>query len=340
MILAREYKNLKNSFKKKIKELLENDFYSDVKYYDSPPSHCIQYWKIELTYFFAADSLEAVDSIIGYFAVNDIENIKISINDFFQNDDKVIDEFFQIHRLGNLNSLASIFLSAKQKDSNGVCLNISSCNNFDSTYIRDLCEEYMLIIHLDEKNDDKVYVGCQCSERYKIKIIEGGHCTFLEVPYDKVSFFPNAERVEGINNRKYYDYEVALSFAGEDREYVEQVAKILKKSSIRVFYDFYEKSQLWGKDLYEHLDNIYRVKSKFCILFLSANYKRKVWTNHERKSAQARAFKENDEYILPVKLDDTEIEGIRPTLGYLDGRKELPKDIANLIKAKLYGTGK
>jgi hypothetical protein len=30
---------------------------------------------------------------------------------------------------------------------------------------------------------------------------------------------------------------------------------------------------------------------------------------------------ENREYILPVRLDDTEIPGISPTVGYLDFQK-------------------
>ena len=336
MILANEYKSLKKEFREKLRELLENSFYSDIRYYESPPSHCMQYWKIELTYFFDSESLEAIDSTVGYFTVSDIENIKITINDFFRNNDKIVDEFFQVHRLGDFNSLASIFLSADQKDSNGVSINIAACNNFDTAYMRYLCEEYLIILYLDEKSNDKVGIDCQCSERYKIKIVESDHYIFLNIPYEKVSYFPNAERVEGINNRKYYEYEVALSFAGEDRNYVEQIAQLLKKNNIRVFYDYYEKSNLWGKDLYVHLDNVYRHKSKFCVLFLSVNYKQKVWTDHERKSAQARAFKENDEYILPVKLDDTEIDGIRPTLGYLDGREESPKSIVEAIKEKIY----
>ena len=32
-------------------------------------------------------------------------------------------------------------------------------------------------------------------------------------------------------------YDIALSFAGEDREYVEAVAESLRVKSIRVFYD-------------------------------------------------------------------------------------------------------
>jgi len=39
-----------------------------------------------------------------------------------------------------------------------------------------------------------------------------------------------------------FEYDVALSFAGEDRAYVEKVAKYLKEKSIRVFYDKYEKT--------------------------------------------------------------------------------------------------
>jgi len=44
-----------------------------------------------------------------------------------------------------------------------------------------------------------------------------------------------------------FEYDVALSFAGEDRVYVEKVAKYLKEKGIKVFYDDYEKTGLWGK---------------------------------------------------------------------------------------------
>jgi hypothetical protein len=44
-------------------------------------------------------------------------------------------------------------------------------------------------------------------------------------------------------------YEVVLSFAGEEREYVEEVAQILAASGVLVFYDKFERATLWGKDL-------------------------------------------------------------------------------------------
>ena len=132
-----------------------------------------------------------------------------------------------------------------------------------------------------------------------------------------------------------YKYEIALSFAGEDRKYVEEVAACLKANNIKVFYDEFEESNLWGKDLYVYLDEIYRKESRYCIMFLSQRYAKKLWTNHERESAQARAFQQNEEYILPVKLDDTVIPGFRPTTGYLDGKKIKPSGICAAIIKKI-----
>ena len=50
-----------------------------------------------------------------------------------------------------------------------------------------------------------------------------------------------------------FDYDVAISFAGEQRKEAEAIADCLKKNEVNVFYDGYEKAHLWGKDLYEHL---------------------------------------------------------------------------------------
>jgi hypothetical protein len=130
-------------------------------------------------------------------------------------------------------------------------------------------------------------------------------------------------------------YDIALSFAGEQRQYVEAVAGLLRDGGIKVFYDDYEKTALWGKDLYRHLDYVYREASRFCILFISETYAAKVWTNHERQGAQARALEENGEYILPARFDDTEIPGLRPTVGYLDLTDLSPSQLADRIKEKL-----
>ena len=133
-----------------------------------------------------------------------------------------------------------------------------------------------------------------------------------------------------------FAYEVALSFAGEQRSEVEKVAVCLKRAGVSVFYDDYEKANLWGKNLYDHLSDIYLNKARYCIIFASKEYAEKTWTNHERQSAQARALKEKGvEYILPVRFDSTEIPGLLPTIGYLDFRKEGPSGVCSALIAKL-----
>jgi hypothetical protein len=130
-------------------------------------------------------------------------------------------------------------------------------------------------------------------------------------------------------------YQVALSFAGEDREYVERVAEELKRKKISVFYDRYEEANLWGKNLYDHLQDVYANQAAFTVIFISRHYAQKLWTNHERQSAQARAFNERKEYILPARFDDAKIPGILETIGYIDLRSKSPQQVADLIGVKL-----
>lgn len=132
-----------------------------------------------------------------------------------------------------------------------------------------------------------------------------------------------------------FRYDIAISFAGEDRDVAAQIAVGLDTAGVNVFYDEYEKADLWGKDLYEYLADIYANHARFCIMLLSQNYERKLWTNHERKNAQARAFQEKEEYILPVKLDDTQIPGIRPTVGYIDLRMTTVDELVKMVLVKL-----
>ncbi len=134
-----------------------------------------------------------------------------------------------------------------------------------------------------------------------------------------------------------YEYDIALSFAGENREYVGKVAQYLNDHGVKFFYDVYEEVDLWGKDLYVHLDEIYRKKAKYCVMFLSKEYASKAWSSHERESAQARAFEQKGGYILPARFDDTVIPGIRPTTKYIDLRNKSPEEFAHVILSKLMG---
>lgn len=135
------------------------------------------------------------------------------------------------------------------------------------------------------------------------------------------------------------DYDIALSFAGEERDYVDRVANLLKERGVKVFYDLFEEADLWGKDLYVHLSEVYHKRARFTVMFISKAYASKLWTNHERKSAQARAFQEAQEYILPARFDDTDIPGVLSTVGYVSLKNRSPENLVSLITKKLIGSG-
>lgn len=133
-----------------------------------------------------------------------------------------------------------------------------------------------------------------------------------------------------------YTYDVVLSYAGEDREKAEALVTALQRRGVKVFYDQNEKAAIWGKNLYTYLSDIYKNKARYCLMLLSYHYATKRWTKHELKSAQARAFiKEHEDYILPIRIDDTEIPGILETTAYLDWHTETVETIADAILAKL-----
>lgn len=131
-----------------------------------------------------------------------------------------------------------------------------------------------------------------------------------------------------------FNYDIALSYAREDENQVDQVANLLLKNNVKVFYDKFEQANLWGKDLHAYLTDVY-MRAKYCVMFLSQNYARSRWTNLERRAAQSSAFQMNRDFILPVRLDDTEISGILPTTSFVHWSTEGANGITNLLIKKL-----
>jgi hypothetical protein len=132
-------------------------------------------------------------------------------------------------------------------------------------------------------------------------------------------------------------YQVALSFAGEQRDYVREVADILKAADVVVFYD--EDEDLWGKDLVVEFAEVYGKRSRYIVIFVSEEYVKKAWTRHERQHALAGRLERGDDSVLPARFDDTELPGLPPTVGYLDLRHKTPKELASRILRKVKERG-
>lgn len=132
-----------------------------------------------------------------------------------------------------------------------------------------------------------------------------------------------------------YEYQVCLSFAGEQRDYVSAVNEALIKLKIKAFYDKNLETKLWGSNLIEVFHNVYKKKAKYCVMFISKEYKEKAWTHFERISALERQIYSDEAYILPVRFDDTELPGLSEGILYLNANEMSPQEIACKIAAKI-----
>ncbi len=138
-----------------------------------------------------------------------------------------------------------------------------------------------------------------------------------------------------------YEYDVAISYAGEDRNIAKKLSDMLIDRGLNVFYDRLNEDEILGKNLYHYLQTIYKDSAQTCAILISKHYIKKPWTLHELEQIQTRVFESraagNKEYLLPLRIDDTEIPGINSITGYIDIREKSLEDVADIIYKKLLG---
>ncbi len=134
--------------------------------------------------------------------------------------------------------------------------------------------------------------------------------------------------------------DVAISFAGTERDLARALAERVGAAGFKPFYDEYYPHLTWGADLSILFDDIYRKRSRYCVMFISQEYLARPWTSHERQSAIARAIQEHGQnYILPIMVNETlEIPGIASgIIGHLSLQQMSIDDIADVLIRKLQG---
>ncbi len=132
-----------------------------------------------------------------------------------------------------------------------------------------------------------------------------------------------------------FPWDVAVSFAGEDRDIVERVKDILNESGYTVFYDFDVQHQLWGTDLRVKLADVYANDAQYMVIFLSKHYPEKDWTNFELEIGKEARGKRTETYLLPVIIDSVPIVGLSSNVGHIDLRRCSPEDLANSLIEKI-----
>jgi hypothetical protein len=134
-----------------------------------------------------------------------------------------------------------------------------------------------------------------------------------------------------------HQFAVALSFPGEARPFVEQVAGQLESrlGPHRYFYDENYQAQLARPSLDVLLQDIYGKRSKLVVVFIGSDYQKKEWCGIELRAIREIILQRGYERIMFVRLDDGEVEGVFKSDGYVDARRHDASEIAHFIMQRL-----
>ncbi|OHB79644.1 MAG: hypothetical protein A2Z25_00530 [Planctomycetes bacterium RBG_16_55_9] len=133
---------------------------------------------------------------------------------------------------------------------------------------------------------------------------------------------------------------VALSFPGEHRDFVEEVASHLAShvGRERVLYDKFYEAEFARPDLDTYLPNLYRTASELIAVFLCADYAKKRWCKLEWRFIRQLICSSDASRIMFLSFDDI---GAVPEIGILSGDgyvsigKRTAQEIAEIILQRL-----
>lgn len=133
-------------------------------------------------------------------------------------------------------------------------------------------------------------------------------------------------------------FSVALSFPGEHRAYVQEIATFLAKrlNKERVFYDKFYEAELARPNLDTYLQGIYHTDADLIVVFICEDYASKEWCHLEARAIRDLIKRRKDDEIMFVRVDDGSVEGIFSVDGYVDAKNHRPaEEVAQLICDRL-----
>lgn len=132
-------------------------------------------------------------------------------------------------------------------------------------------------------------------------------------------------------------YDLAVSFAGEQRDYVEKVVRACQQLGLSIFYYRDMAIDWWGKSYLAEQRSIYSGRTRFFVPFISPEYLAKPIPMDEFSSALMTALTHGDDYILPVLIKNVTVpvEMLHPHIHYLRAEDYDPQSLALAMKQKV-----
>lgn len=135
------------------------------------------------------------------------------------------------------------------------------------------------------------------------------------------------------------EIQLAVSFSGDDRKYVEEVIGHIKKHKphLSVFYDEDYSATLVGAHLYDYLREMYLNQSQYVMIFFSESYHKKQWPNLEASAIKDRLVMNlmDTSFLIPILLDSSP-NFLPIQTGYWSREKFSAEQIAEMTVHKLH----
>ncbi|MDO0975169.1 TIR domain-containing protein [Mycolicibacterium frederiksbergense] len=146
------------------------------------------------------------------------------------------------------------------------------------------------------------------------------------------------------NLKQQKPYDVALSFAGEDREFADFLRNHLEEHDLSVFYDKSEERKIMANDVEAVLGPKYSDDSRFVVAILGEKYGMKKWTLFESEKYRHRIEKHEVIPIVSTKVPDNAFDPLAKKGGRrfdpegdLEAQaRDIAAAIANTLSESLY----
>lgn len=132
-------------------------------------------------------------------------------------------------------------------------------------------------------------------------------------------------------------FRIALSFAGEKRDFVAQVAGLLaaRFGEKAILYDKYHEAEFARHDLGIHLPELYHKESDLIVVVACANYEGKEWCGLEWTAIHDLLKQRRSDEVMLSHFDRATIKGIYSTAGWIELDRKTPGEAADLILERL-----
>ena len=132
-------------------------------------------------------------------------------------------------------------------------------------------------------------------------------------------------------------YDIAVSFAGEQRDYVGQFVEACKARGISVFYDRDITNDWWGKNFIREQRKVYGKNTRYFMPFISTEYLAKPIPQDEFSAAMMTAVNQGDGYVLPVLWGSVQvpIDLMHPHIQYLKADDYSPEQLADAVVQRI-----